>query len=165
MDPVSDLKGKEIKRAALNDLSTYITHGRGVLTEAVYPEIIRMVNEKFVFCLFHSSFFDWLELKNSIDTFLHYCILSLWMFFSNIDFVFISYTFIRTSKDIVKFVSDTTAEWKSGLRSRGRWSHFRSILATFAISLRSVSTIFRVTRFSSNYRKESDRPKICSTSN
>lgn len=44
MDPVSDLKGKEIKRAALNDLSTYITHGRGVLTEAVYPEIIRMVN-------------------------------------------------------------------------------------------------------------------------
>lgn len=44
MDPISDLKGKEIKRAALNDLSTYITHGRGVLTEAVYPEIIRMVN-------------------------------------------------------------------------------------------------------------------------
>jgi Protein phosphatase 2A regulatory B subunit (B56 family) len=43
MDPVSDLKGKEIKRAALNDLSAYITHGRGVLTEAVYPEIIRMV--------------------------------------------------------------------------------------------------------------------------
>lgn len=44
MDPVTDLKGKEIKRAALNDLSTYITHGRGVLTEAVYPEIIRMVS-------------------------------------------------------------------------------------------------------------------------
>lgn len=45
MDPVTDLKGKEIKRAALNDLSTYITHGRGVLTEAVYPEIIRMVRK------------------------------------------------------------------------------------------------------------------------
>lgn len=44
MDPVSDLKGKEIKRAALNDLSAYITHGRGVLTEPVYPEIIRMVS-------------------------------------------------------------------------------------------------------------------------
>ncbi|CAO1428523.1 unnamed protein product [Diamesa hyperborea] len=44
MDPVSDLKGKEIKRAALNDLSAYITHGRGVLTEAVYPEIIRMIS-------------------------------------------------------------------------------------------------------------------------
>lgn len=46
MDPVSDLKGKEIKRAALNDLSAYITHGRGVLTEAVYPEIIRMVRRR-----------------------------------------------------------------------------------------------------------------------
>jgi Protein phosphatase 2A regulatory B subunit (B56 family) len=46
MDPVSDLKGKEIKRAALNDLSAYITHGRGVLTEAVYPEIIRMVRKE-----------------------------------------------------------------------------------------------------------------------
>lgn len=45
MDPVTDLKGKEIKRAALNDLSTYITHGRGVLTEPVYPEIIRMVSK------------------------------------------------------------------------------------------------------------------------
>lgn len=45
MDPVADMKGKEIKRAALNDLSTYITHGRGVLTEAVYPEIIRMVSK------------------------------------------------------------------------------------------------------------------------
>ncbi|XP_017091787.2 serine/threonine-protein phosphatase 2A 56 kDa regulatory subunit epsilon isoform, partial [Drosophila bipectinata] len=44
MDPVTDLKGKEIKRAALNDLSTYITHGRGVLTEPVYPEIIRMIS-------------------------------------------------------------------------------------------------------------------------
>lgn len=43
MDPLSDLKGKEIKRAALNDLSAYITHGRGVLTENVYPEIIKMV--------------------------------------------------------------------------------------------------------------------------
>lgn len=43
MDPMCDIKGKEIKRAALNELSTYITHGRGVLTEGVYPEIIRMV--------------------------------------------------------------------------------------------------------------------------
>lgn len=51
MDPVSDLKGKEIKRAALNDLSAYITHGRGVLTEAVYPEIIRMVH--ILLCYFH----------------------------------------------------------------------------------------------------------------
>merc|ERR1712168_1468738 len=43
MDPVSDLKGKEIKRATLNEIVDYITAGRGVLTEPVYPEVVRMV--------------------------------------------------------------------------------------------------------------------------
>jgi serine/threonine-protein phosphatase 2A regulatory subunit B' len=43
MDPVADLKGKEIKRATLNEIVDYITAGRGVLIETVYPEIIRMV--------------------------------------------------------------------------------------------------------------------------
>ena len=46
MDPVADLKGKEIKRATLNEVVDYITAGRGVLTEAVYPEIIRMVSTR-----------------------------------------------------------------------------------------------------------------------
>lgn len=45
MDPVSDLKGKEIKRACLNELVDYIASGRGVLTEAVYPKIIEMVSQ------------------------------------------------------------------------------------------------------------------------
>lgn len=43
LDPVADLKGKEMKRSTLNELVDYITAGRGVLTEPVYPEIIRMV--------------------------------------------------------------------------------------------------------------------------
>lgn len=43
MDPVADLKGKEIKRATLNELVDYIAAGRGVLTEPIYPETIRMV--------------------------------------------------------------------------------------------------------------------------
>lgn len=43
LDPVADLKGKEIKRASLTELVDYITAGRGVLTEPVYPEIIRTV--------------------------------------------------------------------------------------------------------------------------
>ncbi|XP_076331813.1 serine/threonine-protein phosphatase regulatory subunit widerborst isoform X2 [Tachypleus tridentatus] len=47
MDPVSDLKGKEIKRATLNELVDYITAGRGVLTEAAYPEIIQMLVYEF----------------------------------------------------------------------------------------------------------------------
>lgn len=43
MDPVSDLKSKEVKRACLNELVDYITATRGVLAEPVYPEIVRMV--------------------------------------------------------------------------------------------------------------------------
>ena len=50
MDPVADLKGKEIKRATLNEIVDYITAGRGVLTEAVYPEIIRMVITNVKYC-------------------------------------------------------------------------------------------------------------------
>lgn len=46
LDPLSDLKYKEIKRAALNEIVEYITHNRGVLTEAIYPEAIRMVKYK-----------------------------------------------------------------------------------------------------------------------
>lgn len=47
LDPVADLKGKEMKRSTLNELVDYITAGRGVLTEPVYPEIIRMVRHRF----------------------------------------------------------------------------------------------------------------------
>ncbi|BFZ07489.1 hypothetical protein BsWGS_10528 [Bradybaena similaris] len=43
MDPVTDLKSKEIKRACLNELVDYITATRNVLTEPVYPEIVRMI--------------------------------------------------------------------------------------------------------------------------
>ena len=43
-DPLSDLKYKEVKRAALNELVEYITHNRGVITESIYPEAVRMVS-------------------------------------------------------------------------------------------------------------------------
>jgi serine/threonine-protein phosphatase 2A regulatory subunit B' len=42
-NPVSELKGKEIKRAALSEVLDYIGNNRGVLTEPVYVEILRMV--------------------------------------------------------------------------------------------------------------------------
>ena len=42
-DATSDLKGKEIKRMALTELTEYITTSRGVITEAIYPEVIAMV--------------------------------------------------------------------------------------------------------------------------
>ncbi|CAN7993117.1 unnamed protein product, partial [Ixodes pacificus] len=41
-DPLSDLKWKEVKRAALHEMVEYITSQRGVLTEPIYPEIIHM---------------------------------------------------------------------------------------------------------------------------
>lgn len=52
MDAVSELRGKEIKRASLNELVDYITTGRGVLTEPLYPECIRMVSISMVFLSF-----------------------------------------------------------------------------------------------------------------
>jgi serine/threonine-protein phosphatase 2A regulatory subunit B' len=42
-DPLSDPKGKEIKRVALNELVHYISNNRGVVTENLYPEVIKMV--------------------------------------------------------------------------------------------------------------------------
>ncbi|KAL8586294.1 Serine/threonine-protein phosphatase 2A 56 kDa regulatory subunit alpha isoform [Nucella lapillus] len=43
MDPVTDLKSKEIKRACLNELVDYITATRNVLTEPTYPFIVQMI--------------------------------------------------------------------------------------------------------------------------
>ena len=48
-DPLSDLKWKEIKRAALNELVDYVTHQRGVITDLVYPEAVEMVSEPAAF--------------------------------------------------------------------------------------------------------------------
>ncbi|XP_070576514.1 serine/threonine-protein phosphatase 2A 56 kDa regulatory subunit gamma isoform-like isoform X4 [Ptychodera flava] len=41
-DPLSDLKWKEVKRAALNEMVEYITHQRSVVTDAIYPEAVNM---------------------------------------------------------------------------------------------------------------------------
>lgn len=44
MDPLSDLKFKEVKRAALNEIVDFITHNKGVVTDPIYLEMARMVN-------------------------------------------------------------------------------------------------------------------------
>jgi len=41
-DPLSDLKWKEVKRAALQEMVEYVTTNRSVLSEHVYPEIVTM---------------------------------------------------------------------------------------------------------------------------
>ena len=43
VDPLSDLKSKEVKRAALNELIDFITNTRGVLSEHIYAEGVHMV--------------------------------------------------------------------------------------------------------------------------
>lgn len=43
-DPQSDLKWKEIKRETLHEMVDYLSSNHGsVLTEAIYPEAVRMV--------------------------------------------------------------------------------------------------------------------------
>lgn len=42
IDPLSDLKWKEVKRAALNEMVEFVSHNRGVITEPIYPEAITM---------------------------------------------------------------------------------------------------------------------------
>ena len=48
MDPLSDLKFKEVKRAALNEIVDFITHNKGVITDPIYLEVTSMVK---VLCL------------------------------------------------------------------------------------------------------------------
>lgn len=43
LDPLSDLKWKEIKRAALNEMIDFITSNRGVITDFIYPDAVTMV--------------------------------------------------------------------------------------------------------------------------
>uniref|UniRef100_M4AP05 Protein phosphatase 2, regulatory subunit B', delta n=1 Tax=Xiphophorus maculatus TaxID=8083 RepID=M4AP05_XIPMA len=42
IDPLSDLKYKEVKRAGLNEMVEYITHNSEVVTESIYPEAVVM---------------------------------------------------------------------------------------------------------------------------
>ena len=44
-DPLSDLKWKEVKRAALQEMVEFVTQNRGVLTESVYPEVTLQVTK------------------------------------------------------------------------------------------------------------------------
>lgn len=43
-EPLSDLKWKEVKRAALHEMVEYLSNQNGVITEIIYPEAINMVS-------------------------------------------------------------------------------------------------------------------------
>jgi serine/threonine-protein phosphatase 2A regulatory subunit B' len=42
-DPNSNLKSKDIKRQALQELTEYVATKRGVITDYIYPKAIKMV--------------------------------------------------------------------------------------------------------------------------
>ncbi|GMR56480.1 hypothetical protein PMAYCL1PPCAC_26675 [Pristionchus mayeri] len=44
-DPVAQLKSKEIKRAALNELIDHMTSTKGAISENIYPEVVKMVSK------------------------------------------------------------------------------------------------------------------------
>lgn len=48
-EPLDDLKLKEIKRSALQEMVEYINNNNGIITEAVYPEAIQMVVKSVIF--------------------------------------------------------------------------------------------------------------------
>ncbi len=67
-DPLSDLKWKEVKRAALHELVEYIMTQRNVITENIYPEVVNMVS--IYLFIIHSIFIihlniDWLVFKKT----------------------------------------------------------------------------------------------------
>jgi serine/threonine-protein phosphatase 2A regulatory subunit B' len=41
-DPLSDLKWKEVKRGALNEMVDYVSVNRQVITENIFPEAVNM---------------------------------------------------------------------------------------------------------------------------
>ncbi|XP_043228837.1 serine/threonine-protein phosphatase 2A 56 kDa regulatory subunit delta isoform-like isoform X2 [Amphibalanus amphitrite] len=43
-DPLSDLKWKEVKRLALQEMIEHVSSQRGVITENIYPEVVQMVS-------------------------------------------------------------------------------------------------------------------------
>lgn len=43
-EPLDDLKWKEVKRSALQEMVEYVNNNNGIITEAVYPEAIQMVS-------------------------------------------------------------------------------------------------------------------------
>nr|CAD7395743.1 unnamed protein product [Timema cristinae] len=47
-DPLSDLKWKEVKRAALHEMVEFVTTQRGVISDAIYPETVNMVSPVFL---------------------------------------------------------------------------------------------------------------------
>ena len=51
-DANAELKGKQVKTQTLHEMLEYITTQRGVITDNIYPEVVKMVRQpsSFPFC-------------------------------------------------------------------------------------------------------------------
>uniref|UniRef100_A0A8C9VVZ5 Serine/threonine protein phosphatase 2A regulatory subunit n=1 Tax=Scleropages formosus TaxID=113540 RepID=A0A8C9VVZ5_SCLFO len=67
LDCVADLKGKEVKRAALNELVEVVATGRGMLIEPIYPEAIKMLVYEFFLRFLESPDFQPSVAKRYVD--------------------------------------------------------------------------------------------------
>lgn len=47
-EPLDDLKWKEVKRSALQEMVEYISTTNGIITENVYPEAVQMVSKNVI---------------------------------------------------------------------------------------------------------------------
>ena len=47
-DTNAELKGKQIKTQTLHEMLEYITTQRGVITDNIYPEVVKMVSSLFL---------------------------------------------------------------------------------------------------------------------
>lgn len=54
-DASAELRGKQIKAQTLHEMLDYITTQRGVITEAIYPEVVAMVRVFFYLLAFICS--------------------------------------------------------------------------------------------------------------
>ena len=48
-DANAELKGKQVKTQTLHELLEYITTQRGVITDNIYPEVVKMVRRDVIF--------------------------------------------------------------------------------------------------------------------
>lgn len=53
-----DIKSKEVKRSALNEVIEYIGNPRSTLPENLYADIVRMVRGCFIFTIYCCSSYD-----------------------------------------------------------------------------------------------------------
>lgn len=132
-DPSCDLRGKEIKRQALQEMLEYVATTRNVITDQIYPDVIRMVR---IYAFARSI--NRLRIRD----------------------IYTCGTIVYGEHIPFNFTSKQTSVW--GRRCGGRGTSIWSCLATPATCLRVLSSLRWITRFQYTRCKEIHWPEIYS---